>query len=104
MEFCDKCGSIMMPSKDESGKMIFKCKCGNVKAIGSSKMTEKIKEEKSVEVIDESETNMPVIKEKCPKCGNGEANSWTQQMRAGDEPETEFYRCTKCKHTWRDQG
>jgi len=38
----------------------------------------------------------------CPKCGNDEAFFWTAQMRAADEAETRFFRCTKCKHTWRE--
>ena len=38
----------------------------------------------------------------CEKCHNKEGVSWTFQTRSADEPETKFYRCTKCNHTWRD--
>ena len=38
----------------------------------------------------------------CEKCGNKEAFYWQIQTRAGDEPMTRFYRCTKCKETWRE--
>ena len=38
----------------------------------------------------------------CEKCHNKEGVSWTFQPRSADEPETKFYRCTKCNHTWRD--
>ena len=42
------------------------------------------------------------IKIDCEKCHNQEGVWWTFQTRSGDEPETKFYRCTKCNHTWRD--
>ena len=49
----------------------------------------------------EIETN-PLTEAECPKCHNKKARYWTQQTRAGDEPETKFYKCEKCKHVWRD--
>ena len=42
------------------------------------------------------------IKIDCEKCHNQEGVWWTFQTRSADEPETKFYRCTKCNHTWRD--
>ena len=42
------------------------------------------------------------IKIDCEKCHNQEGLWWTFQTRSTDEPETKFYRCTKCNHTWRD--
>ena len=36
------------------------------------------------------------------KCDNREAVSWMFQTRSADEPTTQFFRCTKCKHTWRN--
>ena len=42
------------------------------------------------------------IKIDCEKCHNQEGGWWTFQTRSADEPETKFYRCTKCNHTWRD--
>jgi DNA-directed RNA polymerase subunit M len=44
----------------------------------------------------------PKVKIICEKCGNNAAYFWTQQTRAADEPETRFFKCTKCKHTWRE--
>ena len=38
----------------------------------------------------------------CPKC-NAQGAYWhLRQTRAADEATTRFYRCTKCKHTWRE--
>ena len=42
------------------------------------------------------------IKIDCEKCHNQEGVWWTFQTRSADEPETKFYRCIKCNHTWRD--
>ena len=42
------------------------------------------------------------VKIDCEKCHNKEGVSWTFQTRSADEPETKFYRCTKCNYTWRD--
>jgi len=45
---------------------------------------------------------LPKTTAHCPKCENNEAYWWMQQIRAADEPATRFYRCTKCKHIWRE--
>ena len=44
----------------------------------------------------------PTVKIECEKCGHGEAVGWMFQTRSADEPTTRFYRCQKCKYTWRD--
>jgi DNA-directed RNA polymerase subunit M/transcription elongation factor TFIIS len=38
----------------------------------------------------------------CPKCGNKHAFWWIVQTDSADEPSTQFFRCTKCNHTWRN--
>jgi DNA-directed RNA polymerase subunit M len=50
----------------------------------------------------EIEATYPTVKKECPKCRNTKAYWWTQQMRGEDEPETQFFRCIKCRHTWRE--
>jgi DNA-directed RNA polymerase subunit M len=44
---------------------------------------------------------MPTIAIKCPKCENNLAIWWLRQLRAADESEVRFFRCTECGHTWR---
>ena len=39
--------------------------------------------------------------EGCPECGNTQAYWWIVQTDSGDEPSTQFFRCTECNHTWR---
>ena len=45
---------------------------------------------------------LPIVGEKCIKCGNDKAFFWTVQTRSGDEAETKFFKCTKCEYTWRE--
>ena len=101
--FCPQCGSILRP-KDKGGKKILYCSCGFTKDLGDEKTTE-IKERvsggKKIEVLEAIETH-PKIKSNCEKCGNKIAYYWTQQTRGADEPETRFFKCTKCSYTWRE--
>jgi len=108
MEFCEKCGTMMMPFAQEDGSSVLKCRsCGHIKGIKKPlKLSEEIERgprDKIVVVEDES-IPMPITKAACPKCGNTDAYYWTLQTRRGDEGATEFYRCTICKHTWRNYG
>ena len=105
MMFCPKCKAILLPKKDDKGKPILQCSCGysaGNKDGGSIREERKHEEIAEVEVVDKEIETLPITKEECPKCGNKEAYYWLIQTRSGDEAETKFMRCTKCKHTWRD--
>ncbi len=83
-----------------NGKLV--CECGFSKK-GDIKLTEKISESQEGKgVFEKEEATLPTTKQECPKCGYETAFWWTQQTRASDEPETTFFRCVKCKHTWRE--
>ena len=56
---------------------------------------------KKIQVVQNVEIN-PKIKAKCEKCANTIAYYWTQQTRGADEPETRFFKCSKCNYTWRE--
>jgi len=103
MQFCKKCGAIMMPKK-EGTKTFFHCSTCKTKQEGSGIITEKAKSDvKKIEVIDESKQEIyPLVDIDCSKCGHKKAYFWEIQTRAGDEPATKFYKCEKCKYTWRD--
>lgn len=91
----------MMPKKDKNGAFV--CSCGYVQDnYEGSKVKENIKQEKGVEVVEKEEDPAPEIEAECPKCGHDKAKFWTVQTRASDEPETKFFRCSKCSYTWRD--
>jgi transcription factor S len=108
MEFCEKCGAMMIPFAQEDGKKVLKCRsCEYTKEIEGrlsvSQNIEKGPRDKII-VVDDDSIPMPVTRASCPKCNNNDAYYWTVQTRRGDEGATEFYRCTKCKHTWRNYG
>ena len=100
MEFCPKCGCVLVEKKKNFG-----CPRCSYTAKGKIKIesSEQIQLKPKIGVIKDKETDVfPVTNANCPKCNNGEAYFWTSQTRAGDEAETKFFRCTKCKHTWRE--
>lgn len=102
--FCPKCGSILVPKK-EGSKKVMACSCGfRSDKIEMKKIQEKVRNGgRDIEVIDKGELEtLPLVKVDCPECGNKEARFWTVQTRAADEPETRFNKCTKCGHTWRE--
>jgi len=100
--FCPDCGTILRP-KERAGKKILYCACGFSK--NPEKEIVELKETtnlaKKIEVVEHLETR-PKIKIICEKCGNKAAYYWTQQTRGADEPETRFFKCTKCEYTWRE--
>ncbi len=100
-----------MVARRVGGKVILKCmRCGyemeasQARKIRTAKKIRHSAKEKMV-VIDNSinvET-LPKTREViCPKCGHNEAYYWFVQTRAGDEPPTRFYKCTRCGHVWRE--
>lgn len=102
MEFCPKCGAVMIQKTKNTG-----CPRCNYSAKGKMKIKtfEKIEGNKDVVIIKEKETQVhPIVSEDCNKCGNNEAYFWTVQTRASDEAETKFFKCTKCGNTKRDYG
>ena len=103
MKFCPKCEVRL--KKNNSNSVLSCPKCGYSES--NSKETKATKEEEAkseLNVLDENEGKeaLPTIKMDCEKCGNNEAVWWMLQTRSADEPTTQFYRCTKCSHTWRN--
>lgn len=95
MLFC-KCGALLKPVGG-----IMKCEdCGYSQEEGIIK--DRRKKTKEVEVMEEEQESHPVGSADCGSCGNDKAFTWSLQTRSSDEPETQFFKCTKCKHTWRE--
>jgi len=104
MEFCEKCGGLLVSKKTSNGAQQFVCRiCGRKYDKGSKiKITEKINREENIKVIEKQKQELPTTEISCPKCENNEAYWWLQQTRSVDEPPTRFYKCTKCGNTWRE--
>ena len=100
MEFCPKCGAVLVQKKTREGcpRCSYSSK-GKMKIVSSEKIEDK-KEE--IEVIKKDLETFPIVSERCKKCGNDKAYFWTVQTRSGDEAETKFFKCTKCEFTWRE--
>ena len=99
MQFCPKCGAILVQKIKKMG-----CpRCNYIsKEKPKIKITEKIEEKKEIPVISKDIKTMPIVSEKCKECKNEKAYFWTIQTRSGDEAETKFFKCTKCDYTWKD--
>lgn len=101
MKFCPSCEVKL--KKGDSG---LQCpKCDYVEGQETKQTKKTIQEQESqFNVLSENETMkaLPTIKIECEKCGNDEAVWWMLQTRSADEPTTQFYRCSKCRYTWRN--
>lgn len=101
MEFCPKCGAILV-QKDNKRNACPRCRYSTI-AKSRLKTSEKIEGKKMVNIISEKDAEVyPIIEHECKRCGNKKAFFWTQQTRSSDEAETKFYKCTKCNFTWRE--
>ena len=103
MKFCPKCEVKL--KKSISGLQCSKCGYTEGEKI---KLVKKITKEEEPDFSllafegSEGEEQYSSIKIDCAKCGHDQAVWWMFQTRSADEPTTRFYRCQKCKYTWRD--
>jgi len=103
LKFCPKCEVKL--KKSISGLQCSKCGYTEGQKVNNTKKTVGEKEpDFSLLAFEgnEGEESYSTIKMDCAKCGHDQAVWWMFQTRSADEPTTRFYRCQKCKHTWRD--
>jgi DNA-directed RNA polymerase subunit M len=109
VQFCPECSNLLR-KKTEDGNAFLACKCGYQEILESS--VDKKSVQKKRDALDENliivskEDKIsihPIVKKTCPKCKHNEAETWHTQIRSSDEPSTHFFRCTKCKYTWREE-
>ena len=111
MEFCPKCGCRLEPKKINDTIVLACTKCSYVKQPQNNRAQAKVikviqpTSQPFMTVISEEEQKiktMQTIRMKCEKCDNNEVYVWQVQTRGGDEASTQFMRCTKCGHTFRE--
>ncbi len=111
MEFCPECGCRLEPKKNKDAVMLACSKCSYTKQAPSNRSQAKVvrfiqpTSQPFMTIISEDEQKiktMPTIRMKCEKCENNMVYVWQVQTRGGDEASTQFMRCTKCGHTFRE--
>jgi DNA-directed RNA polymerase subunit M len=107
MEFCPSCEKRMVLKRTKDGAVYIcpACKCKKTtKSSTAAKAVAPKKPRETIVVIGKEDQDLktnPTTKIKCPKCENNLAYTWQVQTRSGDEGATQFFRCTKCNHTFR---
>lgn len=103
MIFCPKCGALLKTRTDNKDKPEQYCSCGYTSVIKKERtIKESIEKKDEITIVDDKDKVNPLTNETCPKCKHDKARYWTRQTRSGDEPETKFFKCEKCKHVWRE--
>ena len=105
--FCQKCGSILVvkdANKKNKKRMLVCSSCGKKAGETDFTLSEDVKKKnRKMEIVEDNPAeSLPLTDQECPECGHKKAYHWSVQTRASDEPETRFFRCEKCKHTWRE--
>jgi transcription factor S len=112
LEFCPNCGSRLEPKKTGEGNAFVLCcaKCSFTKQPQDKKVEARTgpvlspKPKTFMTVVGKGDevNTMTKITKQCESCGNMEVYVWQVQTRGGDEASTQFMRCTKCGHTFRE--
>ena len=112
MEFCTDCGTRLRPVL--SSETMFCRKCRNEVRLPSqpikslpNNLTTRVPD--SVITIESSNMDLdvlPTTRMECPECAHNRAYYRTLEIwdDDGDTSDYQLYRCTKCKHTWREKA
>lgn len=115
MEFCPECGTRLTMLKKKEERLVvllLTCqKCGYKKQ-ATRPMANNYRyfdpdSQLGVAIIGKKVQKLrttPQIKIECPKCRNKYAYTWQVHVKSLEESTTQFFRCTKCNYTFREDS
>jgi DNA-directed RNA polymerase subunit M len=114
MDFCPNCGTRLTSIRKKERRTVnlrLSCKrCGYEKSAAHPvAIVPKIEypHKECVAVIEKKEQKLrtlPTVRIGCPRCGNNLAYAWQVHLRRLEESSTQFFRCTKCSGTFREDS
>jgi len=114
MDFCPKCGTRLTLTKKPGSEaaLLLSCRrCSYEKqAVGLMPAILKIIDhppQECIAVIGKEVQKLrtfPTARIQCCRCGNKLAFTWMVQTRRVEESSTQFFRCTKCSYTFRENS
>lgn len=106
MLFCPFCVNILSVLKNELTFNILACSTCDYKREIDIEITETVKytRNKEEKILDEDKEwkHADTTETICPRCHHTKAFYIQMQTRSGDEGSTLFYKCSGCKHTWKE--
>ena len=101
----------MRKGKGNKAVLFLSCrKCMYEKrAVGPAKVAPRMNcfDREGVVVLGEKEhelRTLPTAKVECHRCGENLAYTWQVQLKSLEESSTQFFRCTKCNYTFRENS
>ena len=101
-------------TKKKGGKIALQLSCQRCgckkRAVGQTPAIVKIIDHPPRELVvvvgkkEQKLQTLPTVKNQCLKCGNKLAYAWIVQTSDLERPSTQFFRCTKCSCTQRENS
>lgn len=115
MDFCPNCGKRLNPPKKTARQKVTRllscrkcgCKKRTTRSISAIPLTLEHSPQDGIAVIGKKEQQLhtfPTLRRECSKCGNNLAYAWIVQVRGLEESSTQFFRCTECNYTIRENS
>ncbi len=112
MDFCPKCGTRLRLIPSSVALFCRKCQqeillSSQIEKTSLNDNTGRLTD--AVIMITENEAQLnvlPTTRIECPKCNHDRAHYRTLEIwdDDGDTMDIQIYRCTNCKHTWREKA